>query len=219
MNSNILKIGHRGYMKYNENTIESFQSAIDEGFDIIEMDLQLCNCNRIIVIYHDRHIGGFPIKSLNINQLKLRKKDIITLSDFFNHFTKYKKLKLYFDLKGSEEIAVRLKNYLLTYNIDTTNIYIASFNINHIKILYPEIKANYGFISSSKYTISQYYELLKNIQFLAIDKGIIDNNIIQICRGLNKKIFVFTCENENDLSYIKLFNIDGIISNISLTNM
>lgn len=219
MNSNILKIGHRGYMKYNENTIESFQSAIDEGFDIIEMDLQLCNCNRVIVIYHDRHIGGFPIKSLNINQLKLRKKDIITLSDFFNHFTKYKELKLYFDLKGSEEIAVRLKNYLLTYNIDTTNIYIASFNINHIKILYPEIKANYGFISSSKYTISQYCELLKNIQFLVIDKGIIDNDIIQICRGLNKKIFVFTCENENDLSYIKLFNIDGIISNISLTNM
>ena len=36
-----MKIAHRGY-KYIDNSILAFENAIKEGFDMIELDIQLC---------------------------------------------------------------------------------------------------------------------------------------------------------------------------------
>ena len=52
----MLKIAHRGYSyKYKDNSIEAFIGAIEEGFDMIELDIQLCKDDEII-IFHDTMI-------------------------------------------------------------------------------------------------------------------------------------------------------------------
>lgn len=52
--SKILKIGHRGAKGYeNENTLVSFQKAIDLGADGIELDVQLSLDNEIMVIHDE----------------------------------------------------------------------------------------------------------------------------------------------------------------------
>tara|TARA_Y100000816_G_C26106816_1_gene588471 strand:- start:2216 stop:2875 length:660 start_codon:yes stop_codon:yes gene_type:complete len=211
----IWKIAHRGFIQnHPHNSIPAFHAAIKQGFDMIELDLQLCLQNKIIV-HHDRHIGGFPIESLRYEQIKMKVPELVTLDEFFKEFPNYKNLKLYFDLKGKEQLASILKKYIVSNNINTQNIYIGSFNINHLLTL-KETGAKLGFITCSKYTVTQYCDLIRKLHFISVDKSILDTDVVNICRGLNKKIFVFTCKDQLDENYIRMFDVDGIVSNIKL---
>ena len=93
----MLQIAHRGYsFKYKDNNLKSFIEAINNNFDIIEMDLQL-NKNNEIVIYHDLFYKEKLIRNLSNN--KIKKYNILTLKDFFKSFD-YINVKIIFDLKG-----------------------------------------------------------------------------------------------------------------------
>ena len=64
----MLKIAHRGYSKhYKENTLCAFNEAVNHKFDMIELDIQLCKSDHI-VIYHDEHINDKMINRW-INQV------------------------------------------------------------------------------------------------------------------------------------------------------
>ena len=181
---------------------------------MIELDLRLCLRNTII-IYHDCHINGIPVESLTYDQVKTNTPSVVTLDEFFKEFVEYEHLKIYFDLKGKDELATILRKYIINNHILTYNIYIGSFNINHLSAL-KGMGVKLGFITCCKYTIPQYCDIIRRVDFICVDKGILDNDIINICRGLNKKIYVFTCEDIFDKRYISSFNVDGIVSNIIL---
>jgi len=56
MPNNFLKIGHRGAMGYQpENTLISFEKAIQLGVDMIEMDVEKCKTGELIII-HDQKV-------------------------------------------------------------------------------------------------------------------------------------------------------------------
>src|SRR3972149_294856 len=71
----MLKIGHRGACGYApENTLKSFQRAIDLGVDMIELDVQLCKSGELVVIHDDKWkmiwlFGGF-VKKMKLKDLK-----------------------------------------------------------------------------------------------------------------------------------------------------
>ena len=115
--SKILKIAHRGFTdnKTKENTINAFINAKNVGFDMIELDIQLCK-NNIIVIYHDLYINNKFIKDLTYNELKkidtkIRLKDIKKSLKIRNYRDKSRKNSPL--LKSSDGIIVdtgKLKN-------------------------------------------------------------------------------------------------------------
>ena len=71
MNS-ILKIGHRGAKGYEpENTLISFQKAIDLNVDGIELDVHLSSDGKIMVI-HDETIDRTTNRKGFVNQLLLK---------------------------------------------------------------------------------------------------------------------------------------------------
>ncbi len=62
--------GHRGVQSlYPENTLPSFQAAIELGVDFIELDL-LASLDGEIVIHHDYKIDGRLVHSLPLEDLK-----------------------------------------------------------------------------------------------------------------------------------------------------
>lgn len=66
-----LIIAHRGASaEAPENTLESFQKAIDAGADMIELDVHRTQ-DGILAVFHDSFIGFHPIKNLTYQQLKL----------------------------------------------------------------------------------------------------------------------------------------------------
>ena len=49
-----LLIGHRGYpAKFPENTLAAFEGAVQDGCDMIELDVTLTKDRKIVVIHDD----------------------------------------------------------------------------------------------------------------------------------------------------------------------
>ena len=64
-------IGHRGSPKsITENTLPSFQKAIDQGVDGIELDIRLSK-DRQLVVFHDADLKRISDRIEKINQLSL----------------------------------------------------------------------------------------------------------------------------------------------------
>jgi glycerophosphoryl diester phosphodiesterase len=67
-------VGHRGAAgEAPENTLESFQLAVEQGADMVELDLQL-TADGTLVAFHDRDLHllnqeAVPIESLSLDQL------------------------------------------------------------------------------------------------------------------------------------------------------
>ena len=210
------KIAHRGYTGKGApaNSIAAFKEAISEGFDILELDLHLC-ADHHIIIFHDRHINGVPVESLSSNRVKQLFPETATLLELFTDITDIRNVQLYFDLKGRDELGRVLWRFLIQNNISTHNLMAGSFNVNHLSALQGS-GVRLGLITCSKHTITQYYDLLCDLYFMSIDKSILDKDVVAVCRGLGKKIFVFTCTDTHDETYIRSFDVDGIVSDILL---
>ena len=71
---NILSIAHRGYSaKYKGNTWPAFKNVKNKGFDMIEIDIQLCKTGEI-VIYHDLFLKNQRIINLTLKEVKKKEK-------------------------------------------------------------------------------------------------------------------------------------------------
>ena len=213
---NILSIAHRGYSaKYKGNTWPAFKNVKNKGFDMIEIDIQLCKSGEI-VIYHDLFLKNQRIINLTLKQIKKMKKSIITLKEFFNYFDSNKQ-PIYLDMKGNDELAHRLFCFIKTYSLNLEKIICCSFNKNHIdylKLKLPEIKT--GFITSNKLSNDDLSKLIKNIDFLIVEWNVLSEDTIDLCHEQKINVFTYTMENIDVFNYIKNFDIDGIVSNYRL---
>ena len=65
-------IAHRGasYLAEHENTIESFQLAIELNADMVEFDVR-CTSDKKLVVFHDSTFGDMPISYQTYKQLNL----------------------------------------------------------------------------------------------------------------------------------------------------
>ena len=208
----MLQIAHRGYsFKYKDNNLKSFIEAINNNFDIIEMDLQL-NKNNEIVIYHDLFYKEKLIRNLSNN--KIKKYNILTLKDFYKSFD-YINVKIIFDLKGDSLLSKYLLEFINLYKIDTSNIILASFNENHLLQLKNQ-NFKLGFITCNNFTSIHFFTLITDYDFVIADINVIDENFVSQCKKYNKKLYCFTCHNENEKKLFFKYNIDGIITNIKI---
>jgi len=213
---NILSIAHRGYSsKYKDNRWPAFKNVKKKGFDMIEIDIQLCKSGEII-INHDLFIKHKRILNLTLKEIKKKKKSIITLKEFFEYFDSNVQ-PVYLDMKGNEALAHRLFCFLKTYAINLTNIICCSFNKRHIdylKFKIPEIKV--GFITSNILNTEDLKNYTKNIDSLIIEWNMLDNNTIEFCHQNKISVYTYTMNGVDSFNYIKNFNVDGIISNYRL---
>lgn len=75
MDSNFLKVGHRGARAYEiENTIDSFKRAIELGANAIELDVRMSKDKRLVICHDDnlKRVFGIDarIDSTTLDELK-----------------------------------------------------------------------------------------------------------------------------------------------------
>lgn len=210
----MLKIAHRGYSsKYRDNSIDAFIGAIIEGFDMIELDIQLCK-NDDIVVCHDIQIHNKNVVDMTIEELE--ELGIISLTTFLQVIDSTH-IKVYLDLKGSVRLAAKLIDFIHTNKTDIylPNIVIASFNRNMLYIIKnSNIHVRLGYITSSNYSENEWNLLTEIIDFVCISKEQLDHDTINYLHTINKQVFTYTCHNQSELKYIQEYNVDGIVSNI-----
>lgn len=214
----VTKIAHRGYSDiYKDNTIEAFKKAVERSFDMIEMDLQLCK-HDIIIIYHDPYIKKKLISDLTIEQIKKIDKDIMTFEEFIYKFN-YTKIPLYLDLKGCNKLAEVLHNFIDKHNLHYHNMYFASFNLHHLQILC-DLNKSYklGLISYNHLTNDMLEFIIKKykLYFIALNWNSLENSTIEYIQSFNTRVYTYTIDKPCILKFIEKYNIDGVVSNIRI---
>lgn len=222
MKNSILEIAHRGYSQnYKDNTILSFKEAINNDFDIIELDIQITKDDDII-IFHDTYIedkinnSHLFIFELTTKEIKKIDPDIPTLNEFFSNIDTSKH-NIYLDIKGSKKIVPYLLSFLNDY--ETSKIYIGSFNIlmiDQMNMLNP--KLNYGIISETMFTSDLIDIMVKkyNLKFFCFHWSVLQHNEINYLKQKNILVFTYTNKLEIILDRMIQFNVDGIVTNCKI---
>lgn len=212
----MLQIAHRGYSAlYGDNNMESFQQAVNNRFDMIELDVQLCKTGEII-IFHDTHLDGKLIIEYEINELLPY--NIITLHDFFLDISP-NLIKIFLDIKGSQEIAYPLIEMLTSFfqNQQLRNIYISGYDRHSIEtIRNTHLPISFGLTTENNFTIEQLDFLTKNIDFVCLHWTALNQENIEFLQSKNILVFSYTCKNDYIYKIMKSYPLDGIITDYHL---
>jgi glycerophosphoryl diester phosphodiesterase len=209
----MLKIGHRGAKGLvAENTIASFQKAIELGVDMIELDVHLSK-DGIPVVIHDETIDRTTHYSGFVNQFSaefLQSIGVPTLKDVFdlveNRCAINIEIKVFEATKPVLEV---LKNT----KFPQEKIIISSFNWDVLNVCrFEERSISLGVLTElsieealtfakkiNAYSINPYFKLLNHENV----KNIHQNGF---------KVFPWTVNNPDDITFVKSLNVDGIIS-------
>ena len=224
-NHNTLSIGHRGAKGYvAENTYESISKAIELGVDGIEIDVFKCASGEL-VLFHDKNLqeltgeSGF-IENLTIKELEnflvLGKYKIPTLTDVLTRIEE--PLFVNIELKGlntakaaSQIIADLSKNTSWTIE----NFIISSFNWGELE-QFRSIDKNtpVGVLVSKSMSINEAIEFGKRINAQAIHPNfkLLNDKAVKKIKNNGFKIYTWTVNDEDDISFMKKLKVDGIIS-------
>jgi glycerophosphoryl diester phosphodiesterase len=221
----MLKIGHRGACGYvAENTIESIDKAIELGVDGIEIDVFKCKSGEL-VLFHDQTLSNLVGRPERIEKLTLEelseclinhKYSIPTLKKVLEKFTT--PLFINIELKGVDT-AVSTSNMLNEFiskeKWQESSFIISSFQWKELEKLREVNKTiAIGVLIDRKKTINDAIEFANAINAQAIHPyfTLLNKKNVKKIKNNNFKIFTWTVNNKKDIEYIRMLNIDGIIS-------
>lgn len=237
----MLKIGHRGAKAYApENTISSFQKALDLGVDMIELDVRITK-DKYPVVVHDNKLRRLTKEYLRVNKLTLdqvkklkvkQTEEIPTLAEVLEVVDSRVGLNVELKVKDSAQIVVQT---LRDYKIDLSNVMISSNHpgeIRTVEDLEPTITTALVFRSASGsfnlwlvldflailfLPITKYYIVwvVKNAHadYLNINYHFLDKKKVEAFKKKGIKICAWTVNSQRKIDYLKDLGIDGIITN------
>ena len=209
----MILIGHRGAKGHlAENTLASFEKALQLNVDMIELDVFLSRDNIPVVIHDktiDRTTSGFGLVS-SFSARELREFGIPTLQDVFQlvnnqcdiniEVKEIKAVKSILDLIDSNIFS---KDKLLISRLDWNALQEVRFHDDEIRIgvlTETDLELAIAFAKFMQaYSIHPHYKLLNK------------ENVAQM-QSQNFKVFPWTVNDQTDITFVKFLNVDGIIT-------
>lgn len=209
----MILIGHRGAKGHiAENTLASFEKALQLNVDMIELDVFLSRDNIPVVIHDktiDRTTSGFGLVS-SFSARELREFGIPTLQDVFQlvnnqcdiniEVKEIKAVKSILDLIDSNIFS---KDKILISSFDWNALQEVRFHDDEIRIgvlTETDLELAIAFAKFIKaYSIHPHYKLLNK------------ENVAQM-QSQNFKVFPWTVNDQTDITFVKFLNVDGIIT-------
>ena len=211
------KIGHRGAKGYvAENTLASFQKAIDLGVDGIELDVHLSSDGQVIVI-HDDTIDRTTTGKGYINRFRakeLERLGIPTLKAVFDLVSRQCliniELKTY---ETADKVAELIEHYVSKKGWQYDQFIVSSFDWNALQqVHFLNDKIDIGVLTNTDldlavafakfikaHSIHPYYHLLTA------------ENVSQM-QYKNFKVYPWTINEPEDIIFVKSIHVDGIIT-------
>jgi len=228
MNKEILLIGHRGANKEApENTLKSFQKAIEFGADYIEFDVHMSKDNEIIIMHDENtyRTTGYAglIKEMTLSELKEldcgEREQIPTLTELIE--LSKGKINLQCEIKA-EGLADKLVKLIREENLITSSI-ISSFNheeLKEIQKLEKDLKlaalepTGSGWITDwvSKKKI---VDNAKENKFFGINPlyKLITKDLVDYAHEKGLSVIPWTVDSKNAMKKLIEQGVDGIITN------
>jgi glycerophosphoryl diester phosphodiesterase len=219
----ILKIGHRGACGYEpENTLRSFEKALQLGVDMIELDVRICKSGDLVVIHDDKlerttnGEGRVSEKWLyDLRKLDAGKGEKIPLLEEVLDLISGK-AKVNIELK-EENIANYvfeiIEKYIKGDKWSQDDFLISSFHLPALQEfdnLNPDIKT--GLLTF--FLPKNLKKIVRKVNIHSVNPSatLINKNFIGDMKKKNTKVFVWTVNNPEDIQKMKLAGVDGIIS-------
>jgi glycerophosphoryl diester phosphodiesterase len=218
------KIGHRGAAGYEpENTLISFEKAIDLNADGIELDVHLSSDGELIVI-HDVTIerttnGKGAVKDLSLQELKKfhsnKNQKIPTLIEVFDLVRR--RCFINIELKGigtAKSVNDLINHYISDKKWESTDFIVSSFDWNMLEefhVLNPKIRI--GVLTEE--SIKEALAFAKKVKAFSIhpDYVLLSKENVALMQENGFEVFPWTVNSEDAIQKVKSFNVNGIISN------
>jgi len=209
----MLKIGHRGAKGYvAENTLASFQKALELDVDIIELDVHVSKDN-IPVVIHDETVDrttNAKGKVTNFTAKELQNLGIPILEEVFDLVEN--RCGINIEIKDFEATKAVL-NLINHYSFDTEKIIISSFDWNVLQLCHTEKPAiHLGVLTEN--SIDKALSFAKKISAYSIHPyfKLLNTENVQLMHQNGFKIYPWTVNNLEDITFVKSFLVDGIIT-------
>ena len=209
----MLKIGHRGAKGYcPENTIESFQKALDLGCDGIELDVHLSKDNVLVVIHDDtidRTTTGLGFVC-NFTSSKLLKLGIPTLEKVVKLVNK--KAIINIEIKDEKGI-FKVLEFLKKHNSNLHLFQVSSFNWSVLETI-SQYNPNIFLGVLTENSIEEAVSFAKKINAHSINPyfKLLTIEKVPLIQENGLKIYPWTVNQLEDIIFVKSLNVDGIIS-------
>ena len=219
----LLIIGHRGAKGHApENTLISFQKALDIGVDGIELDVHLSADDQIIVI-HDETVNRTTNGNGFVNQLSLQELKALRIADAHQIPTLAevldlvdRKIVINIELKGkhtAKPVLTLIEKYIATKNWNYNSFLISSFDWNALQEVHQlNPKIALGVLTETDVDLAigfAQFIKAKSIHpyFHLLDK---ENTMLMQQKGF--QVFPWTVNEPEDIQKIKSYTVNGIIT-------
>lgn len=225
MEDKVQVMGHRGAPSAApENTMASFQQAIDDGADWIELDVQETADGKVVVI-HDSDFMKLASNPLKIWDATMDDLADIDIGSWVDPKFSGERVPTLTDVlrlcKGKVGVIIELKYYGHDEQLEqrVVDIVEAENMVDQIMImsLKPEGVAKLKALRPSwrcGLLLSVYVGKLKNIEadFLAVNSRFATRNFVRRAHKLDKEVYVWTVNDAATMSQLLNRKVDGILT-------
>jgi glycerophosphoryl diester phosphodiesterase len=221
----VLIIGHRGSPQQEpENTLASFQKAIDNGIEMIELDVHQCKTGEIVVLHDDTvdrtTNGSGLVAKKTFAQLRLldagKNQKIPTLEEVFILINRRAKINI--ELKGDATailVAQLICSYIKNKGWHYDDFLVSSFDWNELaqfKRICPGIPV--GLLCEGMHPQCSIRGQEIRATTITLDDHSVDCSVIDNIHKHGFKCFVYTVNDIRRAKELAECGVDGIITDI-----
>ena len=213
----MIKIGHRGAKGHvAENTLASFQKAMELGVDGIELDVHLSLDEKVMVIHDDtidRTTSGKGLVN-DFYSSDLKAFGIPTLDAVFELVNQ--KCFINVELKTFEtadKVVELIEHFVSEKNWDYADVIVSSFDWNALqRVSFLNDKIQIGVLTNTDLDLAlAFAKFIKAYSIHPYHHLLTKENVIQM-QSKNFKVYPWTVNEPEDIIFVKSLQVDGIIS-------
>lgn len=213
----MLKIGHRGAKGHLlENTILSFQKAIDLGVDGIELDVHL-SADGVVVVLHDESIDRTTTEKglvKNFSATHLQSLGIPTLQEVFDLLpaTVFVNIEIK-AIEATEKVVELITKQRALKELPYSQFQISSFDWNVLRIVKsvdPTILL--GVLTEDAFDEAVTFAEQINAHSINPFFHLLTPENIHLAHQKGFKVYPWTVNSPEDITFVRNLNVDGIIS-------
>jgi len=212
-------IGHRGASAtYNENTIEAFVAAVDQGADGIELDVRR-TADDVLVVYHDAHLkSGEMVRRLNASELPSSIPTLVEALEACGDTwvnIEIKNLPQDPDYDSEHGISVAVAGLVRAFDA-ADRVIISSFDISGLdRLRAADDGIPTAWLVWAQGDSNSLLERAVAHEMAAIHPHdlLVDEVFVQRAHDLGLEVNVWTIDDPNRIREMHTFGVDGIITN------
>lgn len=206
--SRVRVIGHRGAAGIPENTIASFEEAVRQGVDGIEMDIRQTADGRLIVV-HDSVVGDRAVQSTTYEELIALEagKDIPLFEEALEKFGKRTLLDIELKLAGYEEQAVEL----IRRYTEPDKMMVSGFDVKSLLTVHELLpEAQLGYIYNRTQDESARHQA--PVDVVIPQFRLASRQLIEEVHDEGLEVWAWTVNDEAEITRLVRLGVDGLIT-------